>query len=339
MNWDVNRKIPYITIAPVTFAASAALNSRLRNSATSMSGSSSRAWRARKTRPTRQRRRRWRAATTSPRPRSATSLTPQITARIATSDSAALGRSSRPASGARNSGSSRGPRTSSAAITGTLAMNTQPHGRNSSSVPPTIGPRPAPPAKRGHHHAERGGALLLVREQHGHERHRRRRERRAREPLHGAGGDEHLGARRQGREHRGGAERAGAGEQHLAPPDPVAERAHGDQGAGDEEAVDVGDPQQLSAAGIQVGRQGRNGQEQDREVHRDEHARQREDGERDPLAAAGDGGGEGGGAGGLHASRDSAAARNSSAPDRRATAPTMASATAVSAAQAAKTPP
>ena len=34
----------------------------------------------------------------------------------------------------------------------------------------------------------------------------------------------------------------------LAAPDPVAERAHGDQRAGDHEAVDVDDPQQLRRA-------------------------------------------------------------------------------------------
>ena len=48
------------------------------------------------------------------------------------------------------------------------------------------------------------------------------------------------------------AERRGADQQHPAPPDPVAERAHRDQEAGDHEAVDVDDPEQLDAARPEV---------------------------------------------------------------------------------------
>ena len=61
-------------------------------------------------------------------------------------------------------------------------------------------------------------------------------------------GDQHLGAGRERGEHRGRAERRSADQQQLAAADAVAERAHGDQGAGDQEAVDVDDPQQLGAA-------------------------------------------------------------------------------------------
>ena len=61
-------------------------------------------------------------------------------------------------------------------------------------------------------------------------------------------GDQHLGAGGEGGEHRGDAERGGADQQQPAAADAVAEGAHGDQRAGDQEAVDVDDPQQLRAA-------------------------------------------------------------------------------------------
>ena len=53
--------------------------------------------------------------------------------------------------------------------------------------------------------------------------------------------------RRERREHRRGAERRGADQQEPPPADAVAERAHRDERAGDEEAVDVDDPEQLRA--------------------------------------------------------------------------------------------
>ena len=64
--------------------------------------------------------------------------------------------------------------------------------------------------------------------------------------------DQHLGARRERGEHRRDAERRGADQQQAAAADPVAERAHRDQRPGDEEPVDVDDPQQLRAARLQV---------------------------------------------------------------------------------------
>ena len=86
-------------------------------------------------------------------------------------------------------------------------------------------------------------------------------------------------------EDRGAAECRGADEQHPPPPDPVAERAHRDEEAGDHEAVDVEDPEQLHAARPEVAADGGHGQVEDREVHDVEQAREREDGKAEPLAA------------------------------------------------------
>ncbi len=65
----------------------------------------------------------------------------------AMTDSAALMRSSRPASGSRNSGRTRGPSTSSSPIGGTASRKTEPHQKRSSSTPPSTGPT-APPAEK-----------------------------------------------------------------------------------------------------------------------------------------------------------------------------------------------
>jgi hypothetical protein len=71
-------------------------------------------------------------------------FSPKITDRIATSEIAALVRSSRPAFGSRNSGSSLGPSTSNSAITGTASRKTEPHQKCSSSSPPATGPTALP---------------------------------------------------------------------------------------------------------------------------------------------------------------------------------------------------
>ena len=60
---------------------------------------------------------------------------------------AALTRSSRPASGSRYSGSTRGPSTSSRAITGRASRNTEPHQKCSSATPPSTGPIALPAEK------------------------------------------------------------------------------------------------------------------------------------------------------------------------------------------------
>jgi hypothetical protein len=55
--------------------------------------------------------------------------------------------------------------------------------------------------------------------------------------------------------------------------DPVAERAHRDQQPGQQEAVDVRDPEELRAGRFEVGAQLRQRQIENREVHRVQQAR------------------------------------------------------------------
>jgi len=93
------------------------------------------------------------------------------------------------------------------------------------------------------------------------------------DPEQRAGRDELVRRRREGRKDRGDAERGGPDQQQLAPADPVAERAHGDQRSGDEKAVDVDDPEQLRRGRLQVGGEMRHREVQHRQVHRVEQAR------------------------------------------------------------------
>ena len=80
-------------------------------------------------------------------------FSPKMTDRIATSDMAALDRSSRPASGSLYSGRTIGPRISSNAITGRARRNTEPHQKCSSMIPPRIGPIALPAEKAEIHTA------------------------------------------------------------------------------------------------------------------------------------------------------------------------------------------
>jgi hypothetical protein len=74
----------------------------------------------------------------------AISVKPKMTARTAAIDMTALSGSSRPASGSLYSGSTRGPRRRSAAITGSARRNTEPHQKNSRRIPPRTGPTALP---------------------------------------------------------------------------------------------------------------------------------------------------------------------------------------------------
>ena len=58
-----------------------------------------------------------------------------------------LGTSTRPGFGSRDSGISAGPSSSSGRMIGTATSRTAPHQKCSTSQPPTIGPRAAPPEK------------------------------------------------------------------------------------------------------------------------------------------------------------------------------------------------
>ncbi len=102
----------------------------------------------------------------------------------------------------------------------------------------------------------------------------------------GAGDDHHLGAGRVGVQDRDGAEGGGADEEQLLAAYAVTEGAHGDQESGDDEGVDVADPQQLGAGRLQVLAEGGCGEAEDRGVDRDQQHGQDEHGEREPAAAA-----------------------------------------------------
>ena len=107
-----------------------------------------------------------------------------------------------------------------------------------------------------------------------HQRHRRGHQRRAADAEDRAGGDQRLGAVRVGRDQGGGAEGGGAEQQEPAAADAVAQRAHRHQQAGQDEAVDVEDPQLLGAARLQVGADRRDREVEDGHVHRDQQQRQ-----------------------------------------------------------------
>ncbi len=131
---------------------------------------------------------------------------------------------------------------SSMSMTGTLIRNTAPHQKCARIRPPNTGPMTAPAEKLATQmpmaNARSCGSRNMLRMSESVDGASVA----AGETLQCARDDQHLGAGRVGGEDRGDAERRGADEQHLAAPDPVAERAHGDQRAGDHEAVDVDDP-------------------------------------------------------------------------------------------------
>ncbi len=102
----------------------------------------------------------------------------------------------------------------------------------------------------------------------------------------GPGDDHHLGAGRVGVEDRDGAEGGGSDEEQLLSAYAVAEGAHGHQESGDDEGVDVADPQQLGAGGLEVLTEGGRGEAEDRGVDRDQQHGQDEHGEREPAPAA-----------------------------------------------------
>ena len=128
-------------------------------------------------------------------------------------------------------------------------------------------------------------ALLRVEEHVANQGEGGRRQGRPGEAEHRASRDQHLRALRERGEHRRDAERGGADQQQPAAADPVAQRPHGDQRPGDQKAVDVDDPQQLRAAGLEVRAERRHREVQHGQVHRVEQAGQGDHGEPDPLAA------------------------------------------------------
>ncbi len=68
--------------------------------------------------------------------------------------------------------------------------------------------------------------------------------------------------------------RSGFDEPHPPSPEPVPQRGHPDEEAGEHQRVDVDDPQLLGAGRLQVGGDVRQGEEQHQAVDRDEQHRQ-----------------------------------------------------------------
>jgi hypothetical protein len=92
---------------------------------------------------------------------------------------------------------------------------------------------------------------LLRIEKHGaKQRQGRRGQGRRSETKKRARRDERLDARGERGEDGRATECGRAHQQQAASPDPVTEHAHGDQGAGQYEPVDVDDPQQLGTGGF-----------------------------------------------------------------------------------------
>ncbi len=136
-------------------------------------------------------------------------------------------------------------------MTGTLMRNTAPHQKCARISPPNSGPMAAPAEKLATQmpiaNARSCGSRNMLR---------------ISESVDGASvaAGEALQARarrsasrrwsRRRRSTEVSAEGGGADQQYAAAADAVAERAHGDQRAGDHEAVDVDDPQQPAALGF-----------------------------------------------------------------------------------------
>ena len=77
--------------------------------------------------------------------------------------------------------------------------------------------------------ADGGAALILIQEHSADQRQRGRCQCGSPDTEHGPGCDEHLRAGRVGGHHGGQAEGDGADQQHPAPPNAVADAAHGDE--------------------------------------------------------------------------------------------------------------
>ena len=82
-------------------------------------------------------------------------------------------------------------------------------------------------------------------------------------------------------------EARGAAEEELASADAIPERAHGDEQAGHQEAVDVDDPEELRARRSQLRTDPRDGEVEHGQVHRVDERGQRQHGKTDPFATGG----------------------------------------------------
>ncbi len=120
----------------------------------------------------------------------------------------------------------------------------------------------------GNPHADGERPLMLIEEHIADQRQGGRCDRRTCDAKQRARRDQHSSASRIRRDNRGDSEGDGSEKQQSTPAYPVAQRAHRDQRTGDEEPVDVENPQQLRAGGFQVRAQMGHSQVQHCEVHR-----------------------------------------------------------------------
>ena len=205
----------------------------------------------------------------------------------AASETATLVGSSRPAAGSRYSGSISGPRMSNNTIAGTPSSSADPHQKRSSIAPPMSGPMIAPTVKQP---AQIPTAVARCRVSRNRFMIRDNVDgvsvapaipRSARAATSIAGPASVRG------EDRRDAERGRTGQQEPPASDAVAQRAGGDEQAGDQETVDVHDPQLLGAGGTEVRGQVWQREQHDEGVERDEKRRQGQHGEANPLPPAG----------------------------------------------------
>ena len=168
--------------------------------------------------------------------------------------------------------------------------NTEPHAKCSSRMPPTIGPSAAPAENAAAHTAiarrrwSRLGKMLRSSESVDGISMAPKKPSRARAAISSAA----LGANAASAETSG--ESGRADEQHPAPAEAVAERAHRHEQAREHERVRVDDPELLRRRGLEVERDLRQGEAQHGVVDRDEQHRQHEHDQRQPSRASRPGG-------------------------------------------------
>jgi hypothetical protein len=136
-------------------------------------------------------------------------------------------------------------------------------------------------------------ALGAVGEQGAQQGQRGGHEHRAEEAQQGAGGDEvgGVGGERGRQGHR--TEAGDADQQRAAPADAVAQGAHRDQQARQDERVDVDDPQLLVRGRAERDGDRGQGEPEHGVVDRHQQGGEEQDGQAEPLAAAGAGGDDG----------------------------------------------
>ena len=200
-----------------------------------------------------------------------------------TVESAKPGTSSGGAAGSLDSGTRKRPASSAPTTIGRLTRKTQLQSACSTSQPPLTGPiampMPATPAQIPI--ALRGSA---AREDVGQDRQRRGHDERAADAHQRPGGDQHVGGGGDGGQGRAGAEHQQAEGQRPAAAEAVAERAGGEQQAGEDEHVGVDDPLQRGGGGGEIALERRQRDVEDRVVEADHDQRDAEDGERPPAA-------------------------------------------------------